>query len=351
MARKKYSTTKQTSLSSAMSNVDTTVNLVDGSSYPDPTVGGNGPYTVLIGYQTSREEICTVTGKPSTNQLTVTRGQDGSSATSKNIGDLVVHGVSKRDWEELLQVDGSVAMTGELTLSGNPSGVLGATPKQYVDAADALKAPLASPAFTGNPTAPTPTAGDNDTSIATTAFVNAEIANDAVLKSGSTMTGALTLSGAPSSALHAATKGYVDDFKAREWYISYTGGTAPGGGYLYLPVSIDASGGSEVTCSGNDILLAAGYVYLIEACITTDAATPYTVTDYIMRNGSIQNHARVTLYSAVGFGAGGTVRGCVSNTIRAASATSAQLYVTPINASVSVFEGSSAVKVTLIGKV
>jgi len=32
-------------------------------------------------------------------------------------------------------------------------------------------AALASPAFTGNPTAPTPTAGDNDTSIATTAFV------------------------------------------------------------------------------------------------------------------------------------------------------------------------------------
>lgn len=39
-----------------------------------------------------------------------------------------------------------------------------------------LKAPLASPAFTGNPTAPTPTAGDNDTSIATTAFVTAAVA-------------------------------------------------------------------------------------------------------------------------------------------------------------------------------
>lgn len=39
-----------------------------------------------------------------------------------------------------------------------------------------LKAPLASPALTGNPTAPTPAVGDNDTSIATTAFVQAEIA-------------------------------------------------------------------------------------------------------------------------------------------------------------------------------
>lgn len=39
-----------------------------------------------------------------------------------------------------------------------------------------LKAPLASPALTGNPTAPTPTVGDNDTSIATTAFVQGELA-------------------------------------------------------------------------------------------------------------------------------------------------------------------------------
>lgn len=39
------------------------------------------------------------------------------------------------------------------------------------DAALALKANIASPVFTGNPTAPTPSDGDNDTSIATTKFV------------------------------------------------------------------------------------------------------------------------------------------------------------------------------------
>jgi len=37
-------------------------------------------------------------------------------------------------------------------------------------------APVASPAFTGNPTAPTASFGDNDTSIATTAFVQAALA-------------------------------------------------------------------------------------------------------------------------------------------------------------------------------
>lgn len=41
---------------------------------------------------------------------------------------------------------------------------------------NATKAPLASPAFTGDPTAPTPAPGDNDTSIATTAFVAAALA-------------------------------------------------------------------------------------------------------------------------------------------------------------------------------
>lgn len=40
----------------------------------------------------------------------------------------------------------------------------------------ALKAPLASPAFTGTPTAPTPASGDNSTKVATTEFVQAAVA-------------------------------------------------------------------------------------------------------------------------------------------------------------------------------
>lgn len=42
----------------------------------------------------------------------------------------------------------------------------------------ALKADLNSPAFTGSPTSPTPSAGDSDTSIATTAFVQGEVRNN-----------------------------------------------------------------------------------------------------------------------------------------------------------------------------
>jgi hypothetical protein len=44
---------------------------------------------------------------------------------------------------------------------------------QKLNGNNALKAPLASPTFTGMPTAPTQSPGDNTTNIATTAFVTA----------------------------------------------------------------------------------------------------------------------------------------------------------------------------------
>jgi hypothetical protein len=71
-------------------------------------------------------------------------------------------------------------------------------------------ATLASPTLTGTPAAPTAAVTTNTTQIATTAFVNAEISNDAVLKAGSTMTGALTLSGDPTAENHATTKHWVE---------------------------------------------------------------------------------------------------------------------------------------------
>jgi hypothetical protein len=77
-------------------------------------------------------------------------------------------------------------------------------------------APLASPGLTGTPTAPTAAVDTNTTQIATTAFVNAEIANDAVLKSGATMTGALTLSGDPTADLHAVPRRWVQSLAPKQ---------------------------------------------------------------------------------------------------------------------------------------
>lgn len=57
-------------------------------------------------------------------------------------------------------------------VSGNPTLSIGAAIARDSEVA-ATYAPLASPALTGNPTAPTASAGDNDASVATTAFVAA----------------------------------------------------------------------------------------------------------------------------------------------------------------------------------
>lgn len=54
-----------------------------------------------------------------------------------------------------------------------------AAEKTRAEAAEALKAPIASPAFTGTPTAPTPAAGDDSTNVATTGFVAGEIRTEA----------------------------------------------------------------------------------------------------------------------------------------------------------------------------
>ena len=57
-----------------------------------------------------------------------------------------------------------------------------------------LKADIASPALTGTPTAPTAAVGANTTQLATTAFVQAEIANDAPSKTGSGASGTWDIS-------------------------------------------------------------------------------------------------------------------------------------------------------------
>jgi hypothetical protein len=66
------------------------------------------------------------------------------------------------------------ASVGDAGHSTDHNTIVAALTELYAENAGGISlAPLASPALTGNPTAPTPTAGDNDTSIATTAFVRA----------------------------------------------------------------------------------------------------------------------------------------------------------------------------------
>ncbi len=75
--------------------------------------------------------------------------------------------------------DSGLALDTDGTLAANSDAKIPS--QKAVKTAVDLKAPLASPALTGNPTAPTPSAADNDTSIATTAYVQTELAALVVL--------------------------------------------------------------------------------------------------------------------------------------------------------------------------
>lgn len=130
-------------------------------------------------------------------------------------------------------------MTGKLTLDGDPTSNLHAATKKYVD--DSVSSGGALPSQTGNSgkflttngtsaswatvdvsnkqdkiTASGLLKGDGNGGVTEATAGTDYIASHQDIsgkldKSGGTMTGALTLSGAPSSNLHAATKKYVDD--------------------------------------------------------------------------------------------------------------------------------------------
>ena len=105
---------------------------------------------------------------------------DSDSYIIFNNGDLRIKSGST---ESLKVTSAGIEVIGSLTISGNVDGV-------DVSTIPSVYAPLATPALTGTPTAPTPSSGDDSTKIATTAFVATSFAplNSAALIGAPTST-------------------------------------------------------------------------------------------------------------------------------------------------------------------
>jgi hypothetical protein len=113
----------------------------------------------------------------SEDDLVIYDGEFYQSLDDDNVGN--TPSTSTLFWVKKLFLD---APTAESYLNGNVDGTytwrtIAQTKSDLALPTDtvadlALKAPLASPTFTGNPQGPTPAAGDNSTSFATTAFVS-----------------------------------------------------------------------------------------------------------------------------------------------------------------------------------
>ena len=145
-----------------------------------------------------------------------------------------------------LTLTGTVTGSGNLTLGGtlsltsaNVTGALGFTPynatnpSSYItiNSVSGTYAPLDSPAFTNNPTAPTQLTANNSTRLATTAFVKAQgytsNVGDATLAGTQTFTGAKTFTGGLTSQAHnfAATSSIYRDTGTGDIRIDPAGGS------------------------------------------------------------------------------------------------------------------------------
>lgn len=119
-------------------------------------------------------------------------------------------------------------------------------------------------------------------------------------KSGGTMTGALTLPGAPSVALHAATKAYVDAVSGATYFPSGTvmvfyQANAPTGwttdtlsGTCMLRVVAAGSGGGALAGTDNPISFASSHQHSVSGTSNAGSAHNHTVS---IANESAHTHA------------------------------------------------------------
>ena len=168
----------KTYLAEAISASDTSMTLVDASVLPE------APNLLVIGINDNAEIIqySAITGNVVSGLV---RGINGTIPQPWEIDSIVARNFTAQDAEafreNILDLEARKANTddlGGLAMQDAVSwGEVAGTLSEQTDLKTALdaKAPLASPALTGNPTAPTQAAGNNSTRIATTAFVRGEL--------------------------------------------------------------------------------------------------------------------------------------------------------------------------------
>jgi hypothetical protein len=256
---------------------DATGTVITTGNLSDITNTGVFSQAIVFEGSTANDFETTVMAADPTADRTITiQDATGTLAfladiTTHDVDTTNIHGIA--DTADLVTKSGTQTLggaktfTGDIVLPTNTSiGTVTSTEIGYVDGVTSAiqtqldaKAPLASPTFTGTVTLPANTisqsmmgddsVGTNEIGglavttekIADSAVTSLKIANDTIVNAdintaaaidqskiaslttdlaaklalaGGTMTGALTLSGAPTSNLHAATKAYVDGLAA-----------------------------------------------------------------------------------------------------------------------------------------
>lgn len=203
-----------------------------------------------------------------------------------------------------------------------------------------LKANLASPALTGIPTAPTAAVGTNTTQLASTAFVQAEIANDAPTKVGGgasgtwgiSITGAAPFAGITGKPTTLAGYG-ITDAMATSWTLTAGNGLTGGGTgaanrtlTLGTPGSTSLASTNAVTATSHTHAFAPGgttaqYIRGDGSLATTPLGTVTSITA-----GNGMNFTTITSTGAVTLGVPSDITGSTTNAVTATSHTHAINY-------------------------
>lgn len=235
--------------SPALSGLSLSVGASTGALLPSVPFNATVWPTALQPLSTNAE-IVRVTANAS-GVLTIVRSQEGSSARSILVGDQFAVTVTAKT---LTDVEASVTAA-VVTAEAYTDTAVGAEATTRSNA-DALKAPLASPALTGSPTAPTQAALDASTKVATTAY--ADLAVGVEKTRALAAEALLTKIGATEVFAAAATGTAATDTAVLAAAISAT----PAGGTLWIDghykinaalavtQSITIAGRQKVTYSG-----------------------------------------------------------------------------------------------------
>jgi hypothetical protein len=238
MAQLLWANNAASTLASSISSVATSIVLASGggAAFPNPSSSQYFLATISpFSAGTQPPEIVLVTTR-SSDTLTVTRAQEGTTAQAWGTGAIVQNLITAGTLSGLGQI---------ITYAGNPNGNVagnagsGVIPPSFAwDSTDGLFyictstgtaataqwvacAPLNSPGFTGAPTAPTPSTGDNSTKLATTAWGQTNLALKAALAGSSSQAFSVA---AASSAAQAVNLGQFVTSLAMPGYIKLPGG-------------------------------------------------------------------------------------------------------------------------------